>query len=432
MNICCAGYNVTTWRALLAEYGRRIGLGAAFLVPLGLLHAFLLAEIGVFVVDVLFVSTMWQTRQFAWCRQAWFVVAIIWWGWLLICSLPLPALGLHGAGWMISFVQAFVIIRFLLFTAALQSWLLTTERVPYIAFWLLAASCLWIGLEAWQQFLFGHNIFGDTRWPDGALTGPFWKPRAGALFGHLLFAVLPAAAFLLRREAAATALLALGLATSVLIGQRMGTAFAVLGNIVMATCLPRLRRPAVVALLVAGLVLLATPLISPPTHAKLIGETAQNMGNFAQSPYGELFTRALTMGLASPWDGWGYNGFRAFCPEAQFSGGFPAFGIAPTSIALAACNLHPHNFYLQALTDAGFPGLVLFIALNVIWLFALGRGLRRNPAPLRVGLFIGVLTYAWPFASMDAFPTLYEPGWLFFILGLGLAAAAMDASSPAA
>jgi O-antigen ligase len=419
---------VITLRALLAEYGRRISLAAAFLVPFGLLHAFLLAEIGMFVVDVLFIATMLQTRQCGWARQPWFVVAMVWWVWLLICSLPL----LHSAGWAISFVQAFVIIRFFLFTAALQSWLLTTNRARRIAFLLLAASCVWIGLEAWQQFFTGHNIFGDTRWPDGALTGPFWKPRAGALFGHLLFVVLPVAAILVRREAAAAALLALGLATSVLIGQRMGTAFAILGDIVMAFHLPKLRRPAVAALLIAGAVLLATPLISPPTHAKLIGETAQNMGNFAQSPYGELFTRALAMGLASPWHGWGYNGFRIFCPAPQFSTGFPAFGIAPTNLALAACNLHPHNYYLQALTDAGFPGLVLFIALNLLWLAALGRGLRRNPVPLRVGLFIGVLTYAWPFASMDAFPTLYEPGWLFFILGLGLAAAAMDGSAPAA
>ena len=47
-------------------------------------------------------------------------------------------------------------------------------RVPFarrIAWWVLALSCLWIGVESWEQYLTGTNIFGDRRYGDGALTG---------------------------------------------------------------------------------------------------------------------------------------------------------------------------------------------------------------------------------------------------------------------
>ncbi len=408
-----------------ARIRRAIATLAAFLVPLGLLHAFILAEICIGITDALFILDAIRARNLKPFRQPWFLAALLWWAWLLSCSTPFTG----AAGWLASFANAFVILRFLVFTLALQTWLLTTLRTRRAAWGLLACSCLWIGVESWQQLLTGTNIFGNPRWPDGALTGPFWKPRAGALFGHLLFIAAPPAAIALisRRHQlarlAGEAILVLGLITAVLIGQRMGTAFAILGDLACAVFFPPLRRAAAAAFLIAGLVVLATPIISPPTHAKLVTETATNAAHFAASPYGQLYIRAVIMGLDSPWHGWGYNGFRAFCTRPQFSAGLPALGLPPTQLVLGACNLHPHNFYLQALVDAGFPGLALFSILNAFWLATAYRRLRANPTPIQIALFIGALTYIWPIASMDEFPTLYEPGWLFFILGAALTAA---------
>lgn len=412
-----------------------MALAAALLVPIGLLHAYVLAEIGIGITDILF---LWQNFRGnpAVFQKSWFIVAMIWWVWLLVCSLPIPSAGFVTAGWSDAVVQAAIIIRFLVFALALQAWLLTTPATRRAAFFLLAASCLWIGAESWQQYLSGRNIFGDPRWPDGALTGPFWKPRAGVLYSHLLcIAVIPGAMVFLRRRsrlsaAAATILLSLGAVTAVLIGQRMCSAFTLLGLLTAAALIARLRIPVAIAIAAACAVLLATPVISPPTHAKLVGETATNLGHFTKSPYGELFVRAAAMGLQSPWHGWGYNGFRTFCTGPRFDPAIPRLHLPPTSVAMNACNLHPHNFYLQAFEESGFPGLALFILLNLLWLAPLFKNLRQNPDPLRTGLFIAVLTYAWPIASTDAFPTLYEPGWLFFILGLGLACATTTSNTP--
>ena len=356
-------------------------------------------------------------------------MTLLWWAWLCLCSLPLPGVGLPTAGWLESFVQAAVILRLILFAAALQTWLLTTPAARRALWLTLALSCLWIGLESWQQYLTGRNIFGNHRWGDGALTGPFWKPRAGAPYAHLLFtALLPPAIALITRprldaRLTGAALAILGVVTSVLIGQRMSTALTMLGLLTAALFIPQLRRIAAIAVAIAILVVLATPIISPPTYAKLVGETARNLSHFALSPYGQLYTRATVMGLQSPWHGWGFNGFRAFCPQPRFATGIPALNLAPTQLSLGACNLHPHNFYAQALTDSGFPGLALFIALAITWLTTLARHLWRHPAPLRVGTFIGVLTFVWPLASTDSVSAFYMAGWLFLLLGLGLALA---------
>jgi hypothetical protein len=410
---------------MFVDRARRMALFFTLLVPLGLLHAWVLAEICIGIVDVLFLAEMVRAKNLAWARQTWFVLAMVWWVWLLFCSLPLPNFG--GAGWMLGFVQAVVIIRLLVFSAALQTWLLTTVRARRAAWLMLVLSCLWIGVESWQQYLTGTDIFGNHRWGDGALTGPFWRPRAGQLYSHLLYiALLPPVLLMFARPSRVwfglgAALTILGVATSVLIGQRMGFCLTGLGLVTSALFIRKLRPLAAAVAVIAALVILATPIISPPTYAKLVLETKHNMSHFWLSPYGELFTRATVMGLQSPLHGWGYNGFRVLCPEPRFNPGLPALDLAPTQLGLGACNQHPQNYYFQAFADAGFPGLVLFCIMTVSWMVYLGKDLIGQPDPLRLGLFIGVLSYTWPLASTDAFPTLYMLGWMFFFLGFGFA-----------
>jgi O-antigen ligase len=410
---------------------QRLAFIALLILPVCLLHARAGAEICIGVVDVLFVAHLALTKGWRFLNRPWIIIAAAWWFWEIFCSLPIPGFGV--AGWA-GLVQALVFGRLLLLAAAMEIWLLTTPATRRAAWILLALSVLWIGLESWQQYLIGSNIFGDHRWPDGSLTGPFWEPRAGAPYAHMLLAaLLPVVVPLLARKNTvprvfAVILAVFGIATSILIGQRMPSLLMLFALAVSCLFIPRIRLAAAIAVVIGAAVLAATPIISPPTYAKLVLHFAYQMRTFPISPYGELYTRAATMGLASPWHGFGFNGFKTLCMLPAYEGGFPALGIAPTTLVQGACNQHPHNFYMQAFTDGGFPGLALFAALNLSWLLALARGLWRRPDPMRVGLFAGVLTYAWPFASTDSFATLPHAGWLVFMVGLGLAAAHIGAN----
>ncbi len=415
-------------RAMIAK---RIARIAALLLPFCLLYARAGAEITIAIIDIGFLIESLRRRDFAWARQTWFIIALLWWGAELIASLPIPALGLGPAGWK-SLSQAIVLIRLLLLPAALV-WVLDTSEARW-RFWLaIAIAEVWILLECWQQLVLGVNIFGDHRWPDGALTGPFWAPRAGPPYTHLLFLVaLPIIAALIARRGvgpklAAAAIGVVGFATALLIGQRMPFLLAGLGLIVTALVFRPVRLPAIGLGVVVLLAIPALKLVSPPSFDKLVLETTHQVQHFALSPYGELYTRAVVMIEQSPWRGYGFNGFLYFCPQPRFDGGLPALGIGPTDLALGACNIHPHNFYLQAVIEAGIGGLILFAALNLAWLVALGRGILRQP--MRLGAFIGVLTYAWPLASTDNFAVLPMAGWLFVMLGLGLS---VPQSGPAA
>jgi O-antigen ligase len=149
---------------------------------------------------------------------------------------------------------------------------------------------------------------------------------------------------------------------------------------------------------------------------------SDQMDHFATSQYGELYARALEIGEQHPVSGRGFDGFRTGCTmpryfRASFDGRQPDGGGA------VICAQHPHNFYAQALDEGGFPGLILFAALAIAWLMPLGRGLWRNPQPLRVGLFTSILIQLWPLASTSAFTSMPMGGWFFLLLGWGLAEA---------
>ena len=174
---------------------------------------------------------------------------------------------------------------------------------------------------------------------------------------------------------------------------------------------------------VAGMALIAaTVVIAPAAYYRLVTEFSQQMEHFATSQYGEIYARSLEIGVQHPMTGRGYDGFRTGCPLPRYFR--PSFDLSqPDGGGVAACVTHPHNFYFQALTDGGFVGLALFVALAIAWLVPLARGLWRQPDPLRVGLFASVVIQLWPLASTSAFTSMPMGGWFFLLLGWGLAEA---------
>ena len=274
----------------------------------------------------------------------------------------------------------------------------------------MACAVGWIVIECWQQYLTGHNMFGVPRWEDGALTGPFARPRAGPELILTLFPVLlPTASRLLaspRRvwRAAGILAVAVGASTVVLIGQRMPSALLVLGLLLSGLLLPRLRLATALAGLIGAAVLVATPFVAPATYAKLVVQTHDQLGHFGGSAYGQIWAHALAIARQHSWMGLGFDAFRHVCADRAQAG-------------TMSCNVHPHNYYLEAADNGGVPLLLLFTAMVGAACVALAQG-RRNA--MRTGLLVGFAVAFWPLASTSAFTSMPNAGWIFLLLGLGL------------
>ncbi len=405
----------------------QVALIAVLLTPVLLLHAHGVAEAAMAVTDACFLARSAIARDWTWLRTSWLRLGLVWWGWLVLCSIPVRLFDV-GEGGVGSLVQAVAVLRFLIFVAALEHAILADAASRRWMFGIIAAAAAYIALQVLIQFAFGFNLYGEPPGRDGELTGPFGKPRAGPPLSRILLpALIPPAAALLARagivsKLGAYALLLAGVCVMVLIGQRMPVLLTGLGLFVAALLLRQLR-PLVLVTGIAGAALIAaTVVVSPPTYHRLVLKFSDQMDHFATSQYGQLYARALEIGEQHPATGRGFDGFRVGCTmpryfRASFDGSQPEGGGA------AICAQHPHNFYAQALDEGGFPGLALFAALAVAWLVPLGRGLWRDPQPLRVGLFASIVIQLWPFASTSAFTSMPMGGWFFLLLGWGLAEA---------
>jgi hypothetical protein len=411
----------------------RVALVAMLLVTPALLAGRGFADVLMSAIGILFLAQCASTRDWRWLRQGWVPFAGAWWVWEMVCSLPAPPL-LHG-DWP-DFVQALVMVRFFVFAAALEFWLLREPRRRVWLRWVVQAAAAFIGINCIWQWLTGRNFFGYGRFVDGELTGPFFKPRAGPELVRILFpALLPPVMALIERGAwiwriAGLALAGIGIAVMILIGQRMPVLLTGLGLVVSAILLPRLRPVAITAVVVGGVVLAASPIISPPTYYRLVEKFSRQMDHFQTSPYGYLWRRADEMTEQNPIVGLGFNGFRRDCPEPRYFVGWSKMP-GHDGGGAAICKIHPHNFYTQASTDGGYPGLVLFSLMCLAWMWGVGRGLWRNPNTLRVGLFAACLIHLWPIASTSAFTALPVSGYFFVMLGWGLAEARWSVAPPA-
>lgn len=431
-------------RLFLMRWLDRLGLAATLLCPIFLVHGRGLAEAMIDITAVAFLLRSALIRDWSWLRQSWVRIGLSWWLWLVFCSLPIGGLGQGGRD---AFLQALMTIRFLVFPAALQGWTLRKPSHRLAMGWLVAASFTYIAGQFLLQALVGVNLFGDPRFHDGTLTGPYDKPRAAAPLSRLLFPVLlPAAAWLIQRDrarsgtgagvgagtAGAVAVLLGGLAIMVLAGQRMPLLLSGLGLVVAGLMLKRLRGPVLACLVSIPMLVAASAMVSPRSFGHLVLLFEHQMRHFGSSPYGLIYARALVIARTEPLTGRGFDGFRTGCVDPRYFHGMPPLSDAASDGGGAAfCVQHAHNHYLQALTDSGVPGLVLFCLMVGAWLVALARASKAGPVaqanPVmqawRSGLFVAVLIQEWPIASTSAFTNMPLGGWFFLLLGLGLAAA---------
>lgn len=407
----------------------RAALAATLILPLFLLYGRSVAEVMIAITDISFLIQSARERNWAWLGTAWMRIGLAWWAWLVLCSLPFPPFanaGLHPLG------EALATVRFLILAAALEWRVLGS---PASRRWIarsVSAAFLWIGIESLQQYATGHNVFGHPRNGDGELTGPFDKPRAGPPFSRLFFPVVLApvdrllAGKGILRHAGGVLIMLVAIAVQVLIGQRMPVLLMGLGLFVTFLLLPRLRALMVGGAVLALVLIAASIVISPPTYYRLVEKFSRQMDHFRQSQYGELYVRAAVMAREHPVLGLGFDSFRDDCHERRYFHDLtfvvtghdrPGF----VSHGAAVCNEHPHNHYLQAATDSGLPGLILYAALSLSWLIVLARGLGRPPDARRLGLFIACLIVVWPIASTSSYVDMPMMGWFFLLLGWGLA-----------
>jgi O-antigen ligase len=361
-----------------------------WLLPLLLLFSRALADITVLSVGLAFLLNSYQQNDWAWTKQTWFKLNLVFWLYLLCINAPLSIASAD------SFMHAIFYLRWPLFAAALAYWLLNNQKFQQHFVIALMVVCVFVLLDTSLQYATGADLFGHTKPSPTRLTGPYSRPIPGIMMLRVLFIVLsitvmiPSFATATRRIALTLSLLCIGLLFMFITGERMALILYFAGSVVVLVglVLDQKMHKAKVLLgftFILGLFALAISL-NPEMAERSVYSIVSKLTQLMDSDYGLVFRAAIAAWQENPMFGSGFHTYQLACEQL---GLLPQWGI-PCS--------HPHNLYLEIGAETGIAGLLLFTMMVIKLYFTALSSLIKTKQWFICSLSFTILSVCfWPF-----------------------------------
>ena len=412
---------------------QRAFLYLAYALPLLLIIGRAPADIVLGLVGLGFLVQSALTKNFKWLCKPWIRIALFTWIYLIFDAM----LAVYDV--KIALHRSIEWIRFPLFAAAFAFWLLPQDPDFKILRRFLPVLLILVAFDALLQFVIGHDIFGFQRSPYmGRLTGPFGDnvvvglfllrlvfPVTGLLFAHVFRNYFQHRYFIL------PLVFALIIGTTILLsGERMAFILFVFCSglfFLGARSLRRLIFAGGSLFLVAAII---SVMLSPELHNRFVTFTKPAVENFDGSSYGAIFHNAIITWKTSPITGVGPKNFFAACSTLGIKGGFRD---EATWDSKFSCARHPHNPYMEWLTETGVIGLGFFLAMIAIWASVIRRNLQQTDMAkyyIALGFAVGMVPFLWPFMAVTSFFINWSAILFWWVLGLNMSLANAPCSDP--
>ena len=130
--------------------------------------------------------------------------------------------------------------------------------------------------------------------------------------------------------------------------------------------------------------------------------------NYLNEGHRAHFLTAFEIFKNYPYFGTGHRTFRMSCDKDEIK--------SKIHTNVPGCSTHPHNTYLEILSDFGLFGLMVFLISTIILLYKfIINGIHKNYA---MGFFASFITIIWPISSSGNFFNNRVAIMNFFILGI--------------
>jgi putative inorganic carbon (HCO3(-)) transporter len=289
-----------------------------------------------------------------------------------------------------------IILGVALFYAMVNT--LTTARYLQVVTALVLAATAALGVLAllgtdWSSGKFALPLLDAIYARLPAMVRPFWNPGGfgSNTMGGILAMLLPlliafavgARRWLLKGAFAVAA--TAGCLALLLSQSRGGTIGLLLAILVMGVARSRWLLIVVLLVSMGGLLAIGTTGIDPISD--LVSSVSVDSAASSLEGRVELWSRALYMSQDFPFTG---VGLGMFSRTVQIL--YPLFLVSP-DVEIP----HPHNIFFSQVVDAGFPGLVAFLALLILLFFIALRSTRLSKQgewwPLAIGLLGSLVAF---------------------------------------
>ncbi|MEZ5931274.1 MAG: O-antigen ligase family protein [Alphaproteobacteria bacterium] len=379
------------------------------------------ADIAFSLIAVLFLARSALGLGWRWLKTPWVAAALVFWGYLLLISAVAISPG-------DSYGRALPFLRFVLFAAALQHWLLIDQATFRRFLTSLALTVGFVLLDCLYQYVTGVDVIGRTAQGPSRLTGPFANDVVGTFLAKVSLPLLgwwfawSAGRGHLSWSIGGLLAMVIGLVI-LLSGERTALVSYLMGLGIVILAVRSIRRPLLIIGLAGVIGLGAIVASDEDLTERFVNVTVSDFDDFWNNRYGIIFVRAIEAWEQSPITGVGLKNFRLTCESGNFRQAGPID---------SWCFTHPHTPYLEVLAETGVIGLALFLVLIVLIVKEIIAGWRpeRPDFPLVAATAATLIMFLWPLMVSKSLFANWNAMLFWLAIGLAVAIARPAVTGP--
>jgi O-antigen ligase len=316
--------------------------------------------------------------------------------------------------------SSFFQIRYLLFSLFIFMCISNTKNIEIILkFWL--ALVLLISIDIGYQYFFSKNIFGFPviiKRPSGVFQDEL---VAGAFISYIAMPIISYYFYKfneqdLKYKFLYSLIYLFIFATVALTGERLSFIIFFAGSIIIFFLNSSLKK--FIFLKVFLIIFFILIYLNSSSFNARIKDFNNIILNFYDSSYGRLWESGYLLYDKNKIFGVGLKNYRVDCDNQ--------IDPRPESIP-QFCSSHPHNFFLEILSETGLVGFSIFFIFFFYLIFYLKSRIRylksdlnfKKYSSLLYGNILILLIYVWPLKTSGSFFTTWNGS--FFWLNLGIA-----------
>ncbi len=367
-------------------------------LPLFLITGPFLSDLSISLISLLFLIYCIKQKNFSYFKNKYFYFFLAFWSYLIFNTL-INNFNLD------SFKISFFYFRYGVFAIAIATLLNFNDKFLKYFFYCIMICFLILILDGFYQYFSGENIMGtkihknfrvSSFFGDELILGSYLSRLWPILFGLSLF-------FVDKKNKIFLVLILIFILSEVLIflsGERASFFFINLSSLFIILFSHKLIKFRFFILFCSLMVIVLISFLNPGAKERIVDQTIKQMT--AEKNQNEdkihIFTKAHTqhyvtaykMFLDNKLFGVGVKNFRYFCDDKEYNDGY------------YSCSTHPHNTYVQILTETGIFGFlflifILFYFCKHIFLHIYNKFHKKSYfTDFEICILSGIAIYLWP------------------------------------
>ena len=428
----------------MIKFFKNIPLGLTYILPLALLTGPAIPDIIIVIIFLWFLMSSFYTKDYYWIKLPVVKIFFLLWFSLILISF-------FSYNKFFSFTDSIIFIRFFIFAIAVSYWIINDIKKTKILICIVFASICILIIDGTFQLLnysseqgFGKSIFGFKAFVYGRMTGPFNDEIIGSFIAKYFFISL---FFILLfknkiiKQITFLIFFILGFTIVFFSGERMALATLLLGSIILLVN-KEVRLKIFFNLIICFFIIFLFSLYHKSFNDfKILEDKPEHLGrliskefpcaddksklcnkiirvqpsffevikHFDNSVYFAIYKSATKMWLDNPLTGVGINNFEFVCENND--------NYKLNTKNYGKCSAHPHNFYLQWLTEGGILVFLLFIVFVIYLIIPTIANTKKLPSTIA---FVSLVAVLWPFMSSGSLLKNHHGIQVFFVISLCL------------